>query len=447
MLRENDLLDVLSDWNYWGTFDAKPLERPIYLARLEQLSSPKTATVLLGVRRAGKSSLTQLFIRNETGAGRRNPEDTLVINFEDPRFHGLSTGQDLLVVFETYLKQLQPARPLVVLDEVQDIEGWEKFVRYLLETRKASVVVTGSSSKLLAREISTVLTGRHVDMEVFPLSFAEFLSFKGLQVRSQADTARHRIEIQRWFDQYLQWGGFPEVALTDALPRRQELLSRYFDDIVMKDIVRRFSIMQVEKLERLTSLLLANIATLQSFNKIKDRIGASLDTVERFCRFLELARMFFFLKKFDYSKGRQLRSISKTYVIDPGFYTVKGFKFTDNLGRVAENVVAVELLRRAALSPPLEIYYWKDYQQREVDFVLKKGKTITELLQVCWDVGDDKTRRRELNSLVRAASELRCEALRVITHNYEGVEKVSKNGREHTVHFIPLWRWLLQPSG
>jgi hypothetical protein len=353
------------------------------------------------------------------------------------------SSDDLLKIYEVYLKHLDPSQPLVVLDEVQNVEGWEKFVRYLLETKKAQVIVTGSSSKTLGREISTVLTGRHVDIDVFPLSFQEFLQFKGLTVTNAMEMAKHRVTIKRFFDEYAQWGGFPEVVLSDSVLRKRELLARYFEDILIKDVVKRFGIKEIEKLEQLAGLFVSNMATLQSLNKLKDRIGTSLDTAQRFASYLETAKMFFTIKKFDYSLSQQIRSISKVYTVDPGFYAAKGFRFSENYGHVAENLVAIELFRKCAFDPLLEIYYWKEQQQREVDFVVKAGAKIKQLIQVCWNLNQEKTREREIKSLLKAGAECNCSELLVITDEYEAMETISQNGAQKKVKFLPLWRWLL----
>ncbi|RME01506.1 MAG: ATP-binding protein [Calditrichaeota bacterium] len=442
-MNESQILAILSDWNFWGTYHVDARDRNTYLKRLQQLFSNRTATTIYGVRRAGKSTLTALFVDRLIATGRFKANDTLIINFEDPRFEPEMDSQTLFQIYETFIKNLNPEKPVIVLDEIQNVLQWEKFARYLLEVKKDYVMITGSSSKLLGQEISTVLTGRHVDMEIMPLSFKEYLDFKGITVSNELDLIREKMPILRRFTEYTRWGGFPEVVCSDSDIRKRELLTRYFEDILFKDIVRRYRIKEVHKLENFATLLLANIATLQSFNKLKSRLRISLDTVERFARFFEMARLFFFLKKFDYSAGRQIRSISKVYVVDPGFYWVKGFKFTENLGRIAENLVAIELMRRRVFEPEMEIYYWKDHQQREVDFVLKTGTEVKELLQVCWNVEDERTHKREIRSLIKAGQNLRCENLTIVTEHLEDHKEVKWNGIIRKIRYVPLWKWLL----
>jgi predicted AAA+ superfamily ATPase len=237
----------------------------------------------------------------------------------------------------------------------------------------------------------------------------------------------------------LGWGGFPEVVLSPSEPRKRELLQRYFEDILMKDVVKRFGVKQVAKLENLASVLLANISTPQSFNKLKQKTGLSLDSVERFCGFLESARLFFFLKKFDYSVGAQVLAPRKVFVSDHGFYSVKGFRFSENYGRVTENVAALELFRRRASNPRLEVFYWRDYEGREVDFVVKEGAAVKQLVQVTAANSFDEVGGRETRSLLAASNELKCGNLLVLTKDLEGERRV-KGTR---VRFTPLWKWLL----
>ncbi len=437
------MLEILLDWNYWGQFKTQLKNRPAYLKRMETLLSPKTALTILGIRRSGKSSLIHLFLQKKFADRSLSKKDTLILNLEDPRFGQPLTSADLNRLWEIYLKELNPKQPLVILDEVQNVEGWERFARFLMEAKGVRVIVTGSSSKLLASEIATTLTGRHVDMEVFPLDFTEWLSFKGKFYRTNLELVRNKPEIQRLLDAYLRWGGFPEVALTRSTEHKRELLLRYFDDILFKDIVKRYRIHQVNKLEQLALLLLTNISTLQSMNRLKNQLNISLDTVERFIEYLKNSRIFLFLRKFDYALGKQMRSIYKVYAADTGFYFAKGFRFSDNIGRLAENLVLIELTKKRLYFPELEIFYWKDAQQREVDFVLKQGQAVRQLIQVCWNVDNDKTLKREVRSLLKAGMLLNCDSLTIINEDLEENLTYRKNGKEQTIRFVPLWKWLL----
>lgn len=442
-MNENDILQILVDWNYWGNFRVQLKNRPDYLGKIDKLFSGNTALVLSGIRRSGKSSLIHLFLQDKISKEEVKENDILFINLEDPRLLGSVTSADLPRIFDFFLQQASPQQPIVVLDEVQNVHGWERFVRLLLETGQARVIVTGSSSKLMSPEIASTLTGRHVDVEVFPLTFMEMLEFEAIPYANRLEIAKNRIKIIQKFQDYFQWGGFPEVVLSETPERKKELLFRYFDDILHKDIARRFNIQRIDKLEQMGNLLLANISTTQSFNKIKKHLGISLDTVERFAKYFEIARLFFFIKKFDYSLKQQYRSINKVYVADIGFYWARGFRFSENSGRLIENLVAIELLKKRAQNPALEVYYWKDPQQREVDFVVKEGMAVKQLIQVCWDLSETHTMKREISALIHAGATLKCNNLLIITRNLETIESFDKNSQAWKIHFLPLWKWLI----
>jgi len=442
-MNESTYFEILIDWNYWGNFQVQLKHRHIYLNRIQVLFSPRVALSILGIRRAGKSSIIHLFLQELFNQKKLEPKNSLIINLEDLRFSQKLTAQDLQQLFEIYLQNLSPTDPIIILDEVQNVEGWERFVRYLLEAKKLRVIVTGSSSKVMDQEFATVLTGRHLDIEVFPLMFREILQFESIPYESALHLSKNKIAIKRAFDNYFQWGGFPEVYLSESIERKKELLLRYFDDIIFKDLVKRFNIQEVHKLEQLANILITNIATLQSFNRLKSQIKVSIDTVERFVQYFATARIFFFLRKYEYSIGKQIRSVQKVYLIDNGFYTVRGFRFSENLGRLAENLVAVELFKRRLTHPDLELYYWRDYQQREVDFVVKLGTDVQQLIQVCWDVSDPRTLKREVNNLLRAGKELHCSDLLIVTEDVEDQREYAINSNTRKIRLVPLWKFIL----
>ncbi len=442
-MNESTYFEILVDWNYWGNFRVQLKHRRIYLNRIQALFSPRVALSILGIRRAGKSSIIHLYLQKLFDQKTLEPKNSLIINLEDPRFSQKLTAQDLHQLFEIYLQNLSPTDPIIILDEVQNVEGWERFVRYLLEAKKLRVIVTGSSSKVMDQDLATVLTGRHLDIEVFPLMFREILQFESIPYESAVQLSKNKIAIKRAFDNYFQWGGFPEVYLSESIERKRELLLRYFDDIIFKDLVKRFNIQEVHKLEQLANLLITNVATLQSYNRLKSQIKVSLDTAERFVRYFEVARMFVFLKKFEYSLGEQIRSINKVYLVDNGIYTARGFRFSENVGRLAENLVAIELFKKRLIFPNLELYYWRDYQQREVDFVVKLGSDVHQLIQVCWDVSDPRTLKREVNNLLRASKELHCGDLLIITEDVEDQREYPINKNTRKIRFVPLWKFIL----
>ncbi|MFQ6121392.1 MAG: ATP-binding protein, partial [Methanosarcinales archaeon] len=372
MLNTSEILEILIDWNLWGNFKLDLLERKYYLKELESLLKTNQVIVVKGLRRAGKSSLIYLLLSKMIKKKQIMEKDTLIVNLEDPRLPILMDSKDLVKIYEVYVTELNPSeKHIVVLDEVQRIQGWERFVRYLKESKGIKVIVTGSSSKLLSSEYSTVLAGRHLDLEVFTLDFKEFLAFRGVKVKNRLEVLKKQKEIKRLLKEYLRFGGFPEVVLTKNESEKKKLLETYYRDIVIIDITTRFNIREIEKLENLTKIYISNLSTLQSFNKLKNIVNLSLDSVERFSKYLNLVRLLFFVPKFSYSLKSQILNPKKVYCHDLGFFRVIGFKFSENFGKIMENLVFLELFKKGIINPNIEIFYWKNAQGKEVDFVLK----------------------------------------------------------------------------
>ncbi len=432
-MNRTQILEILNDWNFWKKEINTGIKRYAEISRVESLSKIGEIVVVSGVRRCGKSTILLQFCEALMDEGVKK-EDILIVNFEDPRFKDLNL--DLLNnIYEVYLSELNPSKKhYVILDEIQAIDGWEKFARFLHENKKISVFVTGSSSKLLSSEYSTVLAGRHVDMETFPLSFSEFAGFKGIKIKNALDIAAERHKLKGAFSEYLKWGGFPKAALLASEDEKKELLRAYFSDIIVKDIVSRYNIKETEKVESLAKYYISNTATLQSFNRIKDALQMNIDTVVRFSNYLESVYLLFFVKKFAYSLKEQEQNPRKVYCIDNSFRNAVGFVFSGDFGRLAENTVFIELMRRGE-----DAYYWKDGAQREVDFVLKRGTKISEAIQVCWNLEDAATKKREIDALLSAMSEFGLKQGTVITEGFEDEEKIARG----KIIYMPLWKWLL----
>ncbi|MBI5159723.1 ATP-binding protein [Candidatus Micrarchaeota archaeon] len=425
-MQDFEILQVLADTNFWKHELDAGMPRASQLSVLERLSKIGEITVVKGVRRSGKSTLLLHFLKRLISSGVRR-EDTLIVNLEDPRLKNLDLGL-LNKIYEVYLTELNPREThYVVLDEVQLVEGWEKFARFLHETKKARVFVTGSSSKLLSSEYSTALAGRHVDMEVHPLSFREFLEFNSVFITSGLDAVAGRRKIKRLVPQYFAWGGFPKVVLTKGEIEKRDLLATYFRDIVIKDIVSRYSVKEAGKLEELAKYYLANISTLQSFNKIHKLLGLSLDTVERFSHYFSNVCLLHFIKKFSYSEKEQIVNPRKVYCVDTGMRNAVAFTFSKDLGRIAENIVFNKLRRSQR-----EVYYWLG--KNEVDFAVKGADGTLNAINVTFS---DDVDERELKGLLEFKQKFK--KTRKLTLITKETEK-----KENGVHFIPLWKWLLE---
>lgn len=432
-----ELIEILKDWNLWDKEQQTGMPRPQYLSTLNRLiSGSKHVVVVTGARRAGKSFLMKQAASSLALSSTRK-ENVLFVNLEDPRF----TQLDLKLldqIYEAYLEFISPSGEIYIfLDEVQEIDRWERWVRAMHELQKARIIVSGSNARLLSRELGTLLTGRHLDLTVFPLSFREFLTFNSVTVNGEFDFIGNRIEVQSMLRKYLEWGSFPEVALAE---QKKLILLGYFEDLVNKDLLRRFRIRKQQELRALVKFYLSNVASLVTFTSASKFLRMSADTIEKFSGYLEQAYLLFFLKRFSFKVREQEKSPRKVYSIDTGLSNAIGFRFSENTGRLAENIVFIELKRRQTFTPDLELFYWKDIHHREVDFVLKEGTKVTQLIQVCWNVEDPKTKERETRSLAKAIDELKAQDALVITEEYEGEEKV----RDHSIRFMPLWKWLIR---
>jgi len=437
-MEKKELLEILQDWNFWKKELDTGKERKEYLKQANRLVKSKIIIAIIGVRRSGKSYLMRQVIKKliEEKKERKN---VLFVNFEDKRFAEFYPKL-LDEIYETYLEFLKPSgKPLILLDEVHNIPKWERWVRTMQELDKAKIVISGSSSKLLAGELATVLTGRHLDIFVFPLTFKEFLYFKNLEIKDNLDMITKKTEIKRLLSEYIEFGGFPEVVLGEE---KKQLLLTYFDDILTKDIEKRYKLRKSEKLRALVRFYLTNISNTITFNSIKKFLDVTTNTTEKFSSYLEEANMIFFVKRFSYKIKEQEKAPRKVYSIDSGLANAVGFKFSSNLGHSAENIVAIELKKKGTANPNLEIYYWQDLQH-EVDFVLKEVK-VKQLIQVCWNIEEYKTRERELKALLKASKKLKCKNLLVITADYEREEKIKSKNRTYKIKFIPLWEWLLE---
>ncbi|MEM3827536.1 MAG: ATP-binding protein, partial [Candidatus Micrarchaeaceae archaeon] len=426
---------ILSDYNYWGNFKKELLKRAKYENTLDRNLSAKVIAIVKGARRSGKSSMVLKYL-DDKNIGK----EALIINLEDPRLPvSLDSGR-LMEALDAYLTSIDPEGPkIVVVDEAQHANGWERFTRYLVETKGIKCIVTGSSAALLSEEYATAVTGRHLDITMFPFSFEEFVRLKGIGVSGEIEIIKKRFEIKHALDMYVRFGGFPEIALSGDERVKIELLRSYFNDILVKDIMKRYRIKMPDKLEAVAKDFLANIANVVSLRNVSRSYGVSLQTVERFAGYFSNAYLFFYLKKFSPSKRKQENSPSKVYVIDNGFYTAMGFKEMEHFDKLMENLVAIKLISNASLNNS-ELYYWQDYAQREVDFVIKESDSIKRLIQVTYASSEKEVKGREIKNLERAAKELKCRDLLLITWDYEG--KIKQNGK--TINAIPLWKWLLQ---
>ena len=428
MINKELIIEILEDWNFWKKEPDTGILRESYVKKLEQFSQTEQVVVITGVRRAGKSTILKQYIHNKIKNGEER-KSFLYVNLEEPKFRSELSLEFLQRIYEAYLELLDPAsKPFLFFDEVQLIPGWETFVRGLHEKNKAHIFVSGSSAKLLSKEFATVLTGRHIDIKVYPLTFPEFLEFKRLIIQDKLDIVSQKQKIKQLLKEYLEYGGFPLVALKEE---KKEILTNYFEDILAKDVAERHRIKKVEKLRGLAQFYLTNVSSLASFRKIKEFLGLSLDSVERFSLYLEEAYLLFLKTKFAYSLKEQEINPRKIYCIDNGLKNLVSFRFSENLGNSYENAVFFNLLVQGK-----EIFYWKGRQ--ECDFLIKQGNKLTCAIQVCYDIKRENE-ERELLGLLETLGKFKLNEGTVITSDLEEIRKINHK----KITFIPLWKWLL----
>ena len=385
----------------------------------------RQVTVITGVRRCGKSTLAHLLLRHFQYA---------YINFDDERLERMQSS-DLNRILEAFYQLYGDVR-FMIFDEIQNIPAWELFITRL--QRSKNVVITGSNSRLLSGELATHLTGRHVDIPLYPFSFREFLSFRGMNYDPYL--TRDRARIRNCLKEYMVRGGFPEGD-------DPNYVRSIYNDILTKDILFRHSVRFRSTFKELSRLAISGFSTEFTYSSLKNAVGVkSVHTVKNYLSMLEEAFLVFSLPKFSSRFKEQMREPKKFYVVDNGLITALGFRLSENIGRLYENTVFMELKRRQGLRPDMELFYFKNAQGHEVDFVVKEGAKVAQLIQACYTVEGEETRKRELRALLHASKDLRCGNLLVITDDYDAEETASWFGIERKIRFMPLWRWLLERS-
>src|SRR3989338_822211 len=401
--------------------EEKIIERTGLNKSKESLKYPNILAIL-GIRRCGKSILSYLLAK---------PHKFAYINFDDERLAGLKS-EDLNKILESFY-EIYENIDYIILDEIQNVENWELFVNRLRRTKK--IILTGSNSKLLSGELSTHLTGRYLDIILFPFSFKEFLKLKEVK-ENKAYTTKEKAEIMKALQEYLEIGGFPE-----AYKFGRGMISKIYEDILTKDILLRHNITKREEIKKLAKYIITNSSEEITYSKLARIFNIKhVSTISNWISYLENSFLIFRLERFDFKLKQQFIAPKKVYCIDSGLMNTIGFKFSENRGKVIENEVALELQRRKAKENSFEVYYWKDYQQNEVDFIIKKDKKIESLIQVSYINSKEEIKEREINALLKASKKLRCKNLIVITWDYETEEKF---GGE-IIKFVPLWKWLLE---
>ncbi len=379
--------------------------------------------VILGPRRAGKSVFSLMLLQDRPFA---------YFNFEDDSLSDKVDLDELL----TELKQVYGNTKYLLFDEIQNLPKWEVAMNRL-HREGYNIVLTGSNARLLSKELATALTGRHMPIEILPFDFKEYLTAKKFEVdKDQLILPEEKANLLRLVNQYMLGGSYPEVAVKDLDPKGY--FDVLFDSLLFKDVVKRHRVRFSNEIDNLGSYLINNVSAEYSVRKLVNVLGfKSGVTVEKYLGYLTEAYMLFSLTRYSTKAHERVRSPKKNYAVDNGFVGAKAVQHSPDTGKLMENLIFMELLKRGA-KPNRDIFYYKTRNQKEIDFVIKKGTAVHELIQVCYDVSFQEVRDRETKALFEAQEELHAEKLAVLT--WDEKKQIIKN--DEVINFVPLWEWL-----
>lgn len=403
---------VISDQKILADQKSRGINR---LTDFDKHRNSKQISVITGVRRSGKSTLLLQLADSYP--------DFYFVTFDDERLMNFQVSDFNIMLIE--LNKLFPSRTILI-DEVQNIDGWERFVRRLHD-QDYKIYISGSNSKLLSSELATHLTGRYIRTELYPFSFPEFLQFKKIDFNDK--TTVNSAKVSAAFDDYLLKGGFPEYLISND----PEFLHRIYEDIIYRDLIVRFGIKNIRGFKNLTQYLFTNFTRVTNYNSLAGILGFSSTTsVRDYISFLCESYMVFELYRYDHSLKKQYQSNKKLYIIDNGLRNAVSFRTGQDMGRLLENIVFIELKRRG-----IECWFYRTKDNLEVDFLWVESEL--HLVQVCYDLTDPATRKREITALETAMGELSVNRSQILSYN----EKKEIKTNTGTIHMLPVWEWLM----
>jgi|APSaa5957512622_1039677.scaffolds.fasta_scaffold22486_2 uncharacterized protein len=400
---------------------------------------PNKAFICIGVRRCGKSTLLYQII-GDLLKKNKHRENILYLNFFDDRLWALKKG-DIASVMDVYYS-LYPEKKgkekiYCFFDEIQEVQNWEAFIDRLLRTENCEIYLSGSSAKMLSKEISTQMRGRSLSWELFPFSFKEYLDARHIAYRKM--TTRNKLIIQKAYGDFFSGGGFPETVSASKQIRIM-LLQEYYKAILHRDIIERFDTLHPKAVMDAGYRLISSISSLYSINRITDYLKSlghkvSKSFVGQFIDWFEDAYFLFSIKLYSASINKQNANPKKVYCIDQGMVQAVTPTITEDRGRLLENIVFLHLRRQG-----FEVYYYRTKNGKEIDFIWLDKKKQKHLAQVCWTLKHEKTRRREISSLMTAMEEQQLESAIIMTHDENDILQ-EKNKK---IIIIPAWKFLLK---
>ncbi len=417
---------ILEQKNLFST-KKKNIER-YQMGELERKSYSDFIIIISGIRRSGKSILLSEFKKTQK-------ENSYYLNFDDERLHSFEVD-DFEKLYEVFI-ELFGKQSSFYFDEIQNIEGWEKFIRRLHDYEN-KIYITGSNANLLSKELGTRLTGRYIQLELFPASFHEFLRFKKFSFEKNDFYNRSKsILFQNFFNEYAKKGGFLKYLQTEE----SDFFKILHDNILYRDIIAKHSITHKKGISDIFYYLISNVAKEFSYTTLKVISNiSSITTIKDYIQYLENSYLLFTVFKYDFSLKKQLINPKKVYSIDTGLANSISFKFSENRGRILENMVFLELKRRSAKTHT-EIYYHNTNNKSECDFVLKdihKGE-ITSAIQVTKTLSNIETRQREISGLIDAMKFYNLSSGIILTEDEN--DEIFLDG--FSIRVLPVWKWIL----
>lgn len=361
--------------------------------------------------------------------------DVLFVNLEDPVLLDFQRSDSFLDdLYQTYREMGRPgSRPHLFLDEIQNVSSWARWVRVAVERQKAHIYLSGSSSELLEPSLASVLTGRCHRVTLWPFSYSELTRARGLRLIPGTRSPADELQARHLLAEYLEFGGLPEVTFTRDETVKRSRLKELFRDVVHRDVVGRHQIRAVRALEEVAQYYLTNTAHLVTYNRLKNRYGLAINQLKRYTELLEECYLIGQTRRFDFKVVAQSKAPRKVFASDVGLRNAVSFRFSADLGWLAETMVYGELRRRF---DDATLYYHAD--PHECDFVVWRGQRAEQLIQVCYEHGEIPA--RENASLLEAMGAFDLSEGLIVTDQYEGQETIEGK----TIVCRPLWRWLLE---
>ena len=388
---------------------------------------------ITGIRRSGKTTILYQLISKLIN-NNLNPMDILFIKVDDLRLKELTYKKIDEIIQEYKTIKETKSKIYIFLDEIQELPDWEQYIKTLFDLNKDyKIIISGSNSGLLKKNINSYLTGRIISKEIYPFSFKEFLKYNQLNIVNIKDIYLNKIIISKKYKEYIKTGGFPEIIKSKE-SLRNEILKNYFDTILYRDITEKYKVRNTTELKDFLIFILSNNTKQINYIDLAKEVGLSRDTASNYVSYLSECYLLFLLNKYSYSFKNQINSAKKIYPVDLGIVNAVSFKFSSDLGRSYENLVFIELKRKNK-----EIYYYKNKKNQECDFIIKEGLNIVEAIQVTYDVSDIKTKEREINGLLACLDEFKLKEGIIITDNLEKEEII--DGKK--IRYIPIINWLL----